>query len=105
MLTLNIINDMTLLQYVLVLTGIYLLYALFKERLENVTSDTPELRQYVAERVVKLMKENPNISFTTFSNIMRDNNNHHKNLESSENFTKLKELGGNIQTNDVLDIL
>ena len=94
--------------YLILAIGIYLIYTSFKpETLENVTTtiDTPELRQYVAERVADFLKENPNISFNTFQSIMRDNSNQHKNLEDQAIFAKLKSLGSNITTKDVLDIL
>lgn len=97
---------MQLIHYLILAIGIYFIYTSFKtETLENVTTDTPELRQYVAERVATFLKDNPTISFNTFQSIMRDNSNQHKNLEDQAIFAKLKSLGSDITTKDVLDIL
>lgn len=84
---------------------IYLLYVLFlkKENLENVEDEN--IKKYVAERVIDMIKNNPGISFNTYSSILKENNNQHLNLEKEENFNKFKSLGDSITLNDVLEIL
>jgi hypothetical protein len=93
--------------YILIALGLLLAYFLFfrnPETLENEEEKDP-MKQYVAERVVTMIKQNPRISYNTFKTILQENNNQHKTLEIEETFNKLKELGVNIRESDVLAVL
>jgi hypothetical protein len=93
--------------YSLIAIGLLLAYFFFFRNVETLENEPEKdhLEQYVAERVVTLIKQNPRLSFNTFKSILKENNNQHKNLENEDTFNKLQVLGINITKSDVLHVL
>ena len=92
--------------YILIAIILFSLYYVFTQK-ENFEEDVQlqKINTYVAERAVQFLKQNPRTSFDTFQQLLKENNNLHKSLQSEELFNQMKAQGQDLTVEYVLQFL